>query len=563
MRYLLKTIVGAGLLLDAISFSSSAAVPPTVVTGTASLITKSAAALQGTVNPNGVTTQVGNASSSSSIYFQLGTTTNYGQILNPLTPVSGTVLTGNLPVDISTNIFTLTRGATYHYRLVATNLDGSTFGSDATFTTPSNAAPTPRETSVSVPTAAAVPFNFDLTDPDGDPVVVVSVGAPAHGTVTGGTQAGFQFNYTPNSSFTSEDEFTYRVSDDSGATAFGKIHMIRISKVQVGKYVTTVVPASGGSPVGVLGLDIASGGAFTGVLTYLGERRPFRGQMPANGSVAITIARASAPSLTVNLQISLHPRGVRLNGTVGTDVLVETTPYTYPDVAGETGSYTMVIPPADPSVPQGVGHMLGRVGVHGSVVFAGRTGDGTAFSFGTQLQRSGGAQFYVTAGSAPRDRLNGSIQFPGLGVSPVTGQLTWFKAPRVGGAYPSGFTTTGQVTGSRLVLSANPNILHYTTAAPALDVVFKDASGDTVLAGTLSGQNEQTFILTSSTIPASGAVVSLGVIRARGTFSGTYKIPGDNFVPHNFLGALLQGQNNGAGLTALAPKTGSVVITPK
>ena len=44
--------------------------------------------------------------------------------------------TGNTYQSISANISGLTASTTYHFRIVATNNSGTTYGSDRTFTTP-------------------------------------------------------------------------------------------------------------------------------------------------------------------------------------------------------------------------------------------------------------------------------------------------------------------------------------------------------------------------------------------------------------------------------------------
>jgi hypothetical protein len=54
-------------------------------------------------------------------------------------------------------------------------------------------------------------------DPDGDTLVVATVGAPTHGTTAAGADA--KILYSPDAAFTGDDSFTYTVSDPAGATA--------------------------------------------------------------------------------------------------------------------------------------------------------------------------------------------------------------------------------------------------------------------------------------------------------------------------------------------------------
>ncbi|MBF0230095.1 MAG: hypothetical protein HQK63_11015 [Desulfamplus sp.] len=95
---------------------------PTVATGSASLIATDSATLDGTVNPNG---------SATTWYFQYGTTTNYGS----LTSIATLGSSGSTSETVSSRIMVLEENTTYHFRLVAANSTGTTYGNDKTFTT--------------------------------------------------------------------------------------------------------------------------------------------------------------------------------------------------------------------------------------------------------------------------------------------------------------------------------------------------------------------------------------------------------------------------------------------
>ncbi|MEK9135908.1 MAG: fibronectin type III domain-containing protein, partial [Bacteroidota bacterium] len=104
-----------------VSFSTLAAgIAPTVTTGSPSNISTTSATLTGTVNPNG---------SSTSVVFQYGTSTSYG---NQATATQSPV-TGSSAVSVSALLTGLSSGTTYHYRVVATNSAGTSNGSDQTF----------------------------------------------------------------------------------------------------------------------------------------------------------------------------------------------------------------------------------------------------------------------------------------------------------------------------------------------------------------------------------------------------------------------------------------------
>lgn len=58
-------------------------------------------------------------------------------------------------------------------------------------------------------------------DPDGDPLTVELDSGPAHGTIVIDPLG--EFVYTPNAGFSGIDSFTYRVSDERGGIAVGKV----------------------------------------------------------------------------------------------------------------------------------------------------------------------------------------------------------------------------------------------------------------------------------------------------------------------------------------------------
>jgi formylglycine-generating enzyme required for sulfatase activity len=107
-----------------VSFTTSATQKPTVSTGSASAITTTTATLNGTANPNGLST---------TYYFQYGTTTSYGS-----STTSTSTGEGSSSVSVSASLTGLSKNTTYHYRLVATNSAGTSVGSDKSFITPFN-----------------------------------------------------------------------------------------------------------------------------------------------------------------------------------------------------------------------------------------------------------------------------------------------------------------------------------------------------------------------------------------------------------------------------------------
>lgn len=101
---------------------------PVVTTGSATGVGQTGATIGGTVNAGGVSTTCA---------VQYGTTTAYGS-----TAPCSSALSGSSAAPISVALSGLAPGTTYHYRVTATNVSGTTNGADATFTTqprPTNA----------------------------------------------------------------------------------------------------------------------------------------------------------------------------------------------------------------------------------------------------------------------------------------------------------------------------------------------------------------------------------------------------------------------------------------
>jgi len=94
---------------------------PVVITKPATNVASSSATLHGSLDPHGLPTNV---------YFQYGTTTGYGHN----TPMQSQI--GDTYRNINADISGLSAHTTYHFRIVATNSNGTRRGSDKTFTTP-------------------------------------------------------------------------------------------------------------------------------------------------------------------------------------------------------------------------------------------------------------------------------------------------------------------------------------------------------------------------------------------------------------------------------------------
>lgn len=93
---------------------------PTVLTGTAANVTQNTATITGAVDPEG---------SRTTYEFQLGIDTSYG------VEIFGSAGSGTQPEPFAVTLNNLQPATTYHYRLLATNAGGTTYGEDQTLTT--------------------------------------------------------------------------------------------------------------------------------------------------------------------------------------------------------------------------------------------------------------------------------------------------------------------------------------------------------------------------------------------------------------------------------------------
>jgi hypothetical protein len=122
MRTKYRSVLGALMLTLALcgltATSALAAGAPTAETKPVAGVTETGATLVGVVNPNEAET---------TYYFEYGPTTSYGSKTSELTTLTKKSVLGAAKG--------LTRKTTYHFRLVAKNAYGTSYGADETFTT--------------------------------------------------------------------------------------------------------------------------------------------------------------------------------------------------------------------------------------------------------------------------------------------------------------------------------------------------------------------------------------------------------------------------------------------
>ncbi len=130
------------------TFTTSAATPPAAVTGAGSGITQTAVTLSGTVDTNSLPGEYG---------FELGSQAGvYGA------PVIAGGTTGIGVETVALGFSGLLPGVTYHYRIFATNIDGTSYGADQAFTTPGVSNPLIQPTSIPILDAPLASFPVEV-----------------------------------------------------------------------------------------------------------------------------------------------------------------------------------------------------------------------------------------------------------------------------------------------------------------------------------------------------------------------------------------------------------------
>ena len=191
---------------------------PTATTTAASSVTSTGATLTGSVTPNGLATTV---------VFQWGATTSYGN-----TTSSQSIGSGTSAVAVSASLTGLTAGQAYHFRVVATNSAGTTNGSDQSFTTTAGAtkatmsSPSPGSTL----TSSTVTFSWTagsgseywlfVGKAGGADIYNKSTGSSLSATVSGLPTDGSTVNvrlYTSISGTWSYNDYTYTASSTTAA----------------------------------------------------------------------------------------------------------------------------------------------------------------------------------------------------------------------------------------------------------------------------------------------------------------------------------------------------------
>jgi hypothetical protein len=188
--------------------------------------------------------------------------------------------------------------------------------------TPVNDPPQPGDDSLTVDEDASgqVAVLGNDSDRDGDLLIVVSVGSPAHGTAV--IQPDGTVRYTPASDFSGSDSFDYVVSDDHGGTATATV-LVFVNSVNDPPMAVDDTATTRGRRVVIRVMDNDNSGEA------------------ASGITVVSVTEANAGSVTKNSNgtVTYAPR----SGSSGSDAFDYTICQTPVAVACDTARVTVVV----------------------------------------------------------------------------------------------------------------------------------------------------------------------------------------------------------------------------
>ncbi|MDB6171441.1 MAG: hypothetical protein JWL59_752 [Chthoniobacteraceae bacterium] len=386
---------------------------------------------------------------------------------------------------------------------------------------PLNHAPVAVDDTVYLKPGESVAFDVlaNDSDSDGDLLVAGFGTSPALGTVS---FDGINLTYTAGPKFRTNDSFTYILSDGKDGTSTATVTLR--NRFLNGRGAFTPVLLADGQPAGTLRLNVTSTGAVSGSIQIGKSRSAIHGSFDFNGEFTQLVNLAG---VIVAVTVLSDPISGRLAGTVkGTNVNFSFSNEAM--LAGKAvgnapvGRYTMMLPAPEAAVPRGTGWAAMLLGKNGSARFAGRLGDGAAFSASSRLRVD--ASLWLDVGGA----LFGTLTFENLPESDFHGSLKWKYLPAM--------HTEIAAAGARD--AGVPYFRFSQTDALTADLRSVESAAINEAIG--FGGKGKPFILNSST------GLSFSINRSTGLFTG--KFPKETARRRSFSGVIFQKKNSGYGI---------------
>ncbi len=410
------------------------------------------------------------------------------------------------------------------------------------------------------------------SDPDGDSLTIAAATQGIFGNVE--IRPNGILRYTAGAQFAGADSFTYTVKDRGGFTASARVNVLRFS-VGKGAFEGMILlapdPDDPEAPPlneasGLLTLTLGGRGTFTGKLRYGGFTQAIRGAFDAHGNFNASFERlvfGEPETVEISLHLDLTGDVDQITGTVsdGSNSSVVSAgrgrfaARTFP--APHAGVFTMLLGAVDGGFgPAGIGFARMRVDSAGKVALAGKLGDGTPFSAGTQVKVDHTFPLYVPYHVHRNTRAGsifGTLKFDDLTTSDLTGSLHWFSAEDD----EEWIDTEVALSGSRYVAPPRGvRVLDYILSTKNAMISVGEELAETA---TLRADNR---LLIDS---ANEAQISVRLDPARGLFRGGFSEPSDEdpdvYVRRNFTGALLQKPAIAGGFFLSPNGPGPVIIS--
>lgn len=421
--------------------------PPAVSTSAATAVSGGSATLHGSTNPGGAATDT---------QFEHGITTAYGGKTTLQSVGSGT-----LTVPSSSILSNLVIGKTYHFRAIATNSDGTSYGEDQSFLMHNGFSDEEAAQITALPTRYHI---GDIVDIDlsfintTNTQKIVLIGLPK----------GLVFNALTKhitgkiTSLLGEDSVQIRVVVGSTVVRSAPFAMSVTPYQFTGSY-AGLLENLNGTPAGLLKMVITSPGAYTATLTLVGQTlRSARGTFadaPGNNQRTLTIPFAggtagspAATTVNVTLQallVSDSITGDRDGGTNSLRGFRLSKPGRTPVITRNiTVVLTNTLDGDGVAVPAGTGSLSGTVDAKGLVKVAGFAGDAQPITAAFDLSQTNQAIVWLQPYKNKASYLAGimtlyNLDLPSRGASgttPLTGGLKWVKAAdATEKSYPLGF----------------------------------------------------------------------------------------------------------------------------